>query len=67
MNRKDRDDELERELRAHLEMEADELRDQGLAPLVTRLGRRGRMALASSCSRRQDSARQTSVFCEGTP
>lgn len=32
MNRKDRDDELARELRAHLEMEADELREQGLPP-----------------------------------
>lgn len=31
MSRKDRDDELAREMRAHLEMEVDELRDEGLA------------------------------------
>ncbi|MBI2684784.1 MAG: ABC transporter permease [Acidobacteria bacterium] len=31
MNRKDRDEELERELRAHMEMEADELRERGLS------------------------------------
>ena len=32
MNRKERDEELARELRAHLEMEAEELRERGLTP-----------------------------------
>jgi len=36
MTRKDRDDELARELRAHMQMEADELLEQGLPPDAAR-------------------------------
>ncbi|MFN0103099.1 MAG: ADOP family duplicated permease [Bryobacteraceae bacterium] len=36
MNRKEREEELARELRAHLEMEAEELRERGLAPDAAR-------------------------------
>jgi predicted permease len=54
MNRKDRDDELARELRAHMEMEAEELRERGLAPEAARYAARrafGSPALAMERTR----------------
>lgn len=54
MNRKERDDELARELRAHMDLEADELREQGLSPEEARLAARrafGSPALAMDQTR----------------
>jgi predicted permease len=54
MNREDRDDELEREVQAHLEMEAEEQRERGLSEEAARLAARkafGSTALAMERTR----------------
>ena len=54
MNQRERDDELAREVQAHLEMEADEQRERGLSREAARLAARkafGSQALAMERTR----------------